>query len=394
MYRKIETQEDYDAECERAETSNKYLRVSNSIIDGDIVFHGVLNEINVHKCRFNGNVSFDRSLSPSIIFTNCKFNYINFENSEFLNKFRMHDCTIEGAMDFNNALFKDLCDFYSCTFKCKLILYKTDFNGTLVFSATTFHENVLFTYTLIEKLIILQRVRFLKGLDVSLMILDGRIKAFSLEIEDFESTKNPMDDSIYHEHISRNAIITHDNKRETFRILKNEMLSQNDSITAVKFRKLESNTYRIKVIEGTFIEKALGVFKSNTLIKRFFSFLDSIGEFIMIYLNYLSNNFRASWLRGVLFTILVSIAIFNIMLSFTHDYKLGLSISESLSIYSKEAYNFSVFINPIHKTLEYENLASRIEGDKLPWFYTWDYLGRVLISYGIYQTVQAFRKYK
>ncbi len=46
------------------------------------------------------------------------------------------------------------------------------------------------------------------------------------------------------------------------------------------------------------------------------------------------------------------------------------------------------FMNPTHK-IDY--LDAKSPG---AWSYLWDFCGRVFVSYGIYQTVQAFRKYK
>ncbi|MDO5970791.1 hypothetical protein Q4Q35_13320 [Flavivirga aquimarina] len=49
---------------------------------------------------------------------------------------------------------------------------------------------------------------------------------------------------------------------------------------------------------------------------------------------------------------------------------------------------FFNFIIPTHKT----NYMDELKPNN--WFYLWDFIGRALVAFGIYQTIQAFRKYK
>ncbi len=45
-------------------------------------------------------------------------------------------------------------------------------------------------------------------------------------------------------------------------------------------------------------------------------------------------------------------------------------------------------MTPTHKIEYLENEKPKT------FFYTWDFFGRAFVSYGIFQTIQAFRKFK
>jgi hypothetical protein len=59
--------------------------------------------------------------------------------------------------------------------------------------------------------------------------------------------------------------------------------------------------------------------------------------------------------------------------------------------------SFLKFMNPL-RYFETENLFKLTEDKKLPatlnnLSYLWDFLGRIFVTYGYYQTIQAFRKF-
>jgi hypothetical protein len=105
-----------------------------------------------------------------------------------------------------------------------------------------------------------------------------------------------------------------------------------------------------------------------------------------------SNNFRQSWWQGVIFTLIVGlityigfvISLENVELCID-SWNCVCKTSNVSDIYSGKYFEF---INPAHKSdfLEKESKYS-------DWTYFWDFLGRILIGFGIYQTIQAFRKF-
>ena len=91
--------------------------------------------------------------------------------------------------------------------------------------------------------------------------------------------------------------------------------------------------------------------------------------------NRLSTNYGVNWLQGVIFTLVTAFIFYGafLLLSNCPDW--------SLETYFR-------FLNPAHS---YDFLQNFNPND---WAYLIDTIGRVLIGYGYYQTIQAFRKYK
>lgn len=94
-----------------------------------------------------------------------------------------------------------------------------------------------------------------------------------------------------------------------------------------------------------------------------------------------SNNFGRDWGRGILFTVIVAIWLYFLYACFTFGFTSKPSF-DNLQFHLKYLIKF---LSPIHKFTEfkdYENVVSVF----------FDYLGRIFVAYGIYQTVTAFRK--
>ena len=111
-----------------------------------------------------------------------------------------------------------------------------------------------------------------------------------------------------------------------------------------------------------------------------------------LFLNKWSNDFGRSWQRGIVFSILGGILFFYLVILSSQQYSFGFPISfdhRFIAAYFK-------FMNPL-RFLETESLF-RVNQDK-PYLnlsvssYFWDFLGRVLVAYGFYQTIQAFRRF-
>lgn len=100
---------------------------------------------------------------------------------------------------------------------------------------------------------------------------------------------------------------------------------------------------------------------------------------ILLFLNWISNKNGRSWFRGVIFTLIIGFGFFTLYL-----HTLGLKFNPL-----REYKNYILFMSSFPK-LQLEQFS---ELNKL-WnvsFIIW--LSRIFISYGIYQTISAFRKY-
>lgn len=116
----------------------------------------------------------------------------------------------------------------------------------------------------------------------------------------------------------------------------------------------------------------------------------------MLKANKLSNNYRRNWLQGVFFTI-ISALVFYIPLVLCSDGNFNICVTpsqcntlESLSYFFKTHFsNFFEFLNPAHKV---DFLKIEVQDNFKPLSGFFDFFGRLFIGFGIYQTIQAFRK--
>jgi len=318
-------------------------------------------------------VKFSGTVDGSASFHNSVFEkQADFSNANFKNKARFQLTKFKGKAFFDNTKFDDLADFWGAEFNQAIIFFKTDFLGVTVFSTTIFYENVLFTYTLIEKVVIFRGTNFHKGLDLSLIVSEGSFSLFDIRLNDFNAEPDPEDDEDYQECVSETAIITEKNKRETFRALKKQFQNQGNNFDALTYSAVETKTYRHQ-LERQIFEK--GIWKRN------------IQNYIILGLNHLSNKNNRSWLRGIAFTFIVGFVFFYFSVIATEKYSIGFDNMSWVNFFECVKYYFS-FLTPTHKIEYMEELKPKT------FYYVWDFMGRVFVAYGIYQTVQAFRKFK
>lgn len=111
-----------------------------------------------------------------------------------------------------------------------------------------------------------------------------------------------------------------------------------------------------------------------------------------LWFNKWSNNFGRYWMRGVLFTFCTGILFFYFLILSTKEYSFGFPISFDPNFVA----SYLRFLNPF-RFRELETLFTFSNNQLVInityWSYVWDFLGRVFITYGFYQTIQAFRRY-
>ena len=142
-------------------------------------------------------------------------------------------------------------------------------------------------------------------------------------------------------------------KYESYKQLKSALLKSNNIPVALKMHsKMYSHFFRTK--EASFWDKIILIF------------------------NRLSNKHGISWSRGVLFVLLSGLLFFFL-------YKLFLGID--VFGFSKNFKYYLLFLNPAHS---FEFMTDYKPNE---WAYVVDFISRIFIGYGYYQTVQAFRKF-
>lgn len=170
-------------------------------------------------------------------------------------------------------------------------------------------------------------------------------------------------------------ISSYRSKQEIYRQLKFASQKQGDMPQTLEFQRHEMNYYRIIV----------GLRKP-----RYWS------EYIVLWSSQ-SNDFGKNWLKAFKLLILFSF-LFYIPIGFLNTQVLdhlhfASSIAEvgnTLKItFWDNLTNWVTILNPTHSMKDLNENIHSIS----PWIYFWDLLSRVFVSYFIFQTISAFRKF-
>ncbi len=368
--------------------------------------HDHIEEIFFDDCEFEIVVMEDQDVN--VTFRDCKIDSFESYDSVMKGKIRFRNCHFKGRFILENTTFEDLADFWRCTFDESVTFFKTDFLGTTVFSASTFSENVLFTYSLIEKYIIFRGTIFNKGLDLSTAIFPGEVSFFDMRIRTFKALyieprigrflpkeqRAKKYEEIYDDAITKKSEIPIENKIETLRIIKQRLEGQQNKIASIQYNALEKRAHHnrkfVSLLPRIAIEKGILPTISRNL-HAFYRWISSVFEIILLSLNWLSNGHGKSYSRGVIFTLSVGILTFYFLMLSTSKYEYAPYIN--WDIVSENIPLYAQFLLPTHK-FDFLGESFMSKTTLSNWYYLWDILGRIFIGYGIYQTVQAFRKFK
>jgi hypothetical protein len=392
----------------RKEKLEPYHIIENAIIDYDINLR--ISDDTIRKLRFNSgqteseygivdhstwscnleflNTTFKKTIYSSgdekdaLVFDGCEFyNELRFRDIKFAEKIKFKNCTFHSKQSFQNIIFKNDIEFFNCEFKKVVIFYKVQFEKNINLTSSTFHENLLFSYSKFSGLGVFNRVIFKSGLDLSIATFNKYLTFFETKIDNFSSEKIDIHEERhfrtgnsrrrYDISVTGSGKIPTLNKRETFRIIKHQLHKEGNNIDAFRYNSLEKQAYQQQLIEQN---------------KNWFNNQDSL----MFSLNNLSNKHKNSWLRGIGFTASTAI-IFYIISIFTTG-QFYLTLDDFIPTLNKNASALIVFLNPTHNPnfiKDIFEIKSLNAG-----YYIFDFIGRIFIGYGIYQTVQAFRKFR
>jgi hypothetical protein len=325
------------------------------------------------NCTFSKKTTF-KSNHYNLYFNDCSFNDIDAVDVVFEGKVRFRECHFLNFLALDNTTFSDLADFWHSTFHNKVVFHKVDFEKTVVFSGSIFEENVLFTYTLFAKLGIFRGTVCKKGFDISLSILEGTLSIFDFELSDFEVVQRKLAKMQYERLVHEEGDIPIKNKRETFRILKSIFEKNSDHINSLYYKKLELETY--------------DSFLKDKIKSKIDPWSNKVNRLIL-WLNFKSNKHGTSFYAGIKFTAVVGIIFFYLSIISTNTYYATINpCLWSWDVLSESLKYFFISLSPVHNHNYLESLGPS-------WaFYIADFFGRIFVSYGIYQTVQAFRKFR
>jgi hypothetical protein len=197
----------------------------------------------------------------------------------------------------------------------------------------------------------------------------------SFEFENSKVTELFLSETDFPKIVITNGVKNNSQAQLAFGQLNTSFQKQGDTIRSLEYQSRE--------VEAHY----------NNLSKWFhgrFPFVDLTK--INLWLNKWSNNFGRYWARGILFSFIVGGIFFYCLVISTQEYRIAFAFDYNSSFLQ----SFLKFMNPL-RFFELENLFKNPEGQSsvtLSWVsYLCDFLGRVFVAYGFYQTIQAFRRF-
>jgi hypothetical protein len=322
-------------------------------------------EIELINIIFKNNIEFNskKLFKPSLLFQKCSFLHsFHFNDKIYENKICFRMCDFNG-LSAKDSTFEKQFEVYYCENFKPTLFNRATFNQNVVFNKSKFHANVLFTDTMFFKSLIIKRTTFHNcGLDLSQSDIYRNLIFFQTELNNFKTKYIKSSSPEFDNAITEKGVIPYQNKRETFRIIKNQLIQQNNPIAAEKYLKLEKQAFlEEKNIEAIFEDNVIKTFKIL------------LSDYIILKLNKYSNNFKTSWLYGLAFTLIVAL-IFHLILSISESYRLN------------EVKNFVSLINLTDFDLLNKGRSNI--------FYITVFIAKLSLGFGIYQLIQAFRKFK
>ncbi|MCK4662602.1 MAG: pentapeptide repeat-containing protein [Bacteroidales bacterium] len=282
-----------------------------------------------------------------------------FELVEFEKYVQFLGAVFESDYSFKKSVFQSSANFSTVDFETK-----KNTNISSSFFRTIFKRDVNFYNAYFHSLANFRLATFYEGIEI------GMAEFANIDLSDVEM-KAEAKLINYHQSIFHKV-----NNRITGLYLKQHALKMNDSVTALKFKKMEMDAYRKSLIRG--IPKM-----KSTSVKLIVNRIDIGADYFILFLNKISNSHGNSYLRGILFTLTVWFVFFSWFIIKRDG--IGSNFIWTDGIYLKEAVNYFWLFSGIEGLIKEKSINW---GQIFPFF-----TGKILIAYGIYQTIIAFRKY-
>lgn len=366
---------------------------------------------------------FDPEITYKLVFAGVKFHFgIQAKNHKFLKEVSFEDAYFNEHSSFINCKFQDIVkfgefksfiSFGGTHFFSECIFDEIEFGGYVGLNDCTFHKFLDLSNIRFQRALSINGSTFKKGVTVENSDFKDKVNAWELTCKeefnanwaDFRGKLNMTECDLSHsicdfyganfednayfyktdfqELELTNSVIDRGvfflgseikkSNRETFRIVKNSFLEQNN--------KIEANNYKQRELVAYTIEVLFDIFRKG---KPFKSRLLSIGNFFVLGMNFISNNFGQSWFLGLTFTLTTTLLFFSIML--------GTSEVDFVFDFSNKSETINYFFQFLNITnWDYSPYGLNLSNHK--YGYTLLFIGRIFISYGYYQAIQAFRKY-
>mgnify|MGYP001097583790 CR=1 FL=1 len=313
-------------------------------------------------------------------FSHIKFSYLDSGRNDLGgNRITFDHTEFKYNTDFGGAVFGYHVSFKGCRFSHDVYFgpARTDITGSnreTIFKGTACFNGAIFmrrSYFLVE---------FTDSADFSDIVVTGQLFLYLNAAKQLNFKNAVVGDNFnFSPHIDENLLLD----RETVQKFKHVSIQQHNTISAMRYKAREMTLYK-RELQQDIKETIKQIFHFKTQKKTpSQGVLFKIGEWFLLSLNQLSNNFGLSWMRGVCFTLCAWILFFT------------LTVYTETSI-GKELIWF-LDGKRLYQSLEYFwlfNLADGLPEKTISVATLFPFLtGKVFIGYGIYQTISAFRKH-
>lgn len=309
------------------------------------------NNSNFYNAYFSGNNFKDKTTFEN---TSFKYNFQYLKSSKTVYQHTKFYNNTFSKVSFSNSNFIGKCSFDKCDFlsttwfeKCKNLT-----NSKLGFVACEFKKYVLFDNSKIN------------SFEISHSFFERKVSFDSFEANKMKLHQVSFEKVAYFDDLNKsNEKVLENWDRKTLRAIKRELTNSHNQIDYLRFKAYELNAFKKEVDQNKLNWK----------------------DSMILYFNEDSNYFGLDWTKGLQFIIKWSFLFYILhLLTYIFQEKCFYLIPKQEDFY----INYIKFINP------FSFLKPPIEKTENYFFpFSFFILGKIFVSYGIYQTVQAFRKF-
>ncbi|TLX71642.1 hypothetical protein E9993_19950 [Labilibacter sediminis] len=373
------------------QTFDDYACFTNAKFNEEVRFGGIKFQENVDfgGCEFLGHSDFSfcifekefypGSFNSSVCFSQAVFKSHVIFNVSFLGIANFSFSNFERGVDFEGSIFNQELKLHDSYFGGDAIFREVEFKGKVNSWNLSCENSIYFEWANFREKANFTEIEVKNGIaNFHGANFEKNAYFYSSIIYKIDLRKSVIDKGVFY----LDASIQHSN-RETWRIIKHEFLKQNNRIEGLKYHAYEMEEYEKEL----FGDKTHLKFSILRFIRDFYLILKgrNKSDKFILFINRISNGYNIKPIRGIVFT---SIATIVSYLLFIYTIK----VENDIELYYSIKY-LGVNLKQLLQMLNVTNWKYNPFGNNYNWAYGILFIGRIIIGFGIYQTVQAFRKY-
>lgn len=388
----------------RSEFSGGSVDFSATTFGGNIYFSGIkfAEAVDFSRSTFSGSVDFSMStleglsnfsvstFGGNVNFSMSHFNGdINLSFSTFCNLVNFSDSTFNGEVDYSMSVFDGTVD-YSMSI----------FNKTSIFSEVYFNQDVRFFDITLNAMSIFNNIvlnpqksyikfsninydsknrRFIYGsrhskIKIVNTVIKGRIEFNNVKISEIDFKDSDVAGGGIINRVNFNA---EPSNWQTASLLKHEAVLRDNTIEALEYKKIEKNKHTIELCKNI-----ANTFKNPRLLPKNIQY---IPELLSLLVSKLSNNHGQNWAQAIVFTLSSAFLFFSLAYMCIHNTSIHNIGSIYTNAFFKDYFNYLIPVNI--------DLLRNVDENIHILFFVSYIMGKITISYGMVEVVQAFRKF-